>query len=79
VSCWREALPVLAGLGAERVHVAFDSDWQTNHHVAGALRDLVAELSELGLVVAVDQWDPAFKGLDDYLAARAREQKGRAA
>lgn len=79
VSCWREALPVLDRLGAERVHVAFDADWQTNRHVAAALRDLVDALGAAGVETAIDQWDPAFKGLDDYLAARAHARKGRAA
>lgn len=72
VSSWHLALPVLAGLGARTVHVALDSDALINQHVAIALADLVRALAAQGYDLALEEWDPVHKGIDDLLAAGGR-------
>jgi DNA primase len=70
VGSYRLVLPVLERLGATRVLVAFDADHRTNPAVARALADLVRALRAARYTVAVETWDPAFKGLDDWLASQ---------
>jgi hypothetical protein len=67
VGMWKLALKPLEALGVKRVLLAVDSDAAVKPNVAGALaaacRGLVAE----GFEVAVEKWDPQFKGIDDCL------------
>lgn len=72
VGRWREALPVLAELGAERVLLAFDADCRENPVVARATVSAVRGLREAGFEVAVETWPAeAGKGVDDALQAGA--------
>jgi hypothetical protein len=52
------------------VHLAFDTDWRTNTHVAKAPGHVALALTAAGFDVPVEDWDPAQgKGIDDLLAA----------
>ena len=73
VSMWRKALPVLQSLQAQRVLLAFDSDWRTNPYVAQALAQAACALVKAGYEVQVEDWEaPQGKGIDDLLAAGHR-------
>jgi putative DNA primase/helicase len=71
VANWRACLPALEALGPATVRVAFDSDALSNAMVAFAVHDCCEGLAELGYRVEVEHWDPAYKGIDDALAAGA--------
>ena len=72
VGRWREALPVLAELKAERVLLAFDADCRENPVVARATISAVRGLRGAGFEVAVETWPPETgKGIDDALQAGA--------
>jgi hypothetical protein len=69
VSMWRQALPVLQALQAQRVLLSFDSDWYQNQYVARALAQAAQALVEAGYIVGVETWEPSYgKGVDDVLA-----------
>lgn len=53
-----------------RVALAFDSDWRSNLNIRRALEKMRAELAGAGFDVRLRVWDPTYKGLDDFLAAR---------
>jgi DNA primase len=70
VALWRQVLPVLQALQPQRVRLSFDSDWRLNPHVARALGQVAAALTEAGYAVVVETWDVSQgKGIDDVLAA----------
>lgn len=76
VGAWRMALPVLARLGATRVRLAFDADFEEKPAVGRALRELGRGLRAAGYSVGVEVWDPALgKGLDDVLVREARKRE----
>lgn len=75
VGAWPRAAAFARAWGARDVVVAFDADWQTNPVVAAAERHLLDALRAGGWPRAtVWRWDRRFKGLDDYLAAQARDE-----
>lgn len=74
VGSWRKALPALDALKPSRVLVAFDSDARSNPHVARAQLDLVRAVRDLGFAVELERWPGEHKGIDDFLAARARAE-----
>lgn len=58
----------------QRVRIAYDSDWKTNHHVANALHEFRTTLTAYTTAkVCTEAW-PADqgKGLDDYLLYKKR-------
>jgi len=70
VDNWRSAIATLGAIGAGTARLAFDSDWKTKPPVARALSNFAAALRAAGVVVEVEEWDPACgKGVDDVLAA----------
>ncbi len=70
---WSKSVPVLRRLGTRRVRVALDRDAVDKPEVARALEACCVGLRGAGFAVHVVTWDdPAAKGLDDLLAARAR-------
>lgn len=71
VGAWASGVDLALAWGVRDVAVALDMDAMTNRRVAAAVRCIVDELRREGLTAAVWRWDPKFKGLDDYLAARA--------
>lgn len=71
VGAWRLALDLAARLRPARVVVALDMDRTVKPDVARAHRALVGALRAEGIATATAQWNPAHKGLADYLAARA--------
>jgi hypothetical protein len=68
---WRRALEALQALGCTTVRLAFDGDAGENTHVARALADCSQAAAAAGLVVELERWPAAYKGIDDALAAGA--------
>ena len=65
--------PVLHELrshGTEKIMTAYDMDFLTNPHVQSGYEHLAATLNRIGLRYGTYVWDPAHKGLDDFVAAR---------
>lgn len=73
VSSWREAVKVLGDMkGIRKVFVAFDMDYKTNTAVEKCLKDLNKELVSKGYKTKILTWDPRFKGIDDYVVWRRK-------
>ncbi len=71
VGAWASGVDAAHAWGVRSVAVALDMDASANRHVAAAVRCIVDTLRAEGVSAAVWRWDPRFKGLDDYLSARA--------
>ncbi len=56
VASWREALPWLRWLGAEKVLICFDHDYHTNPLVARALLDARGSLPDYGFTARLETW-----------------------
>lgn len=56
--------------GTETVVEAYDMDKETNHNVANGCRKMIGLAAEYGFVTERLSWDPAYKGIDDFLAAK---------
>lgn len=61
----------LRALGIRKVYETFDMDKMTNPNVRDALARLHELLAREGVPCRPYQWDPAYKGVDEYLWARA--------
>lgn len=72
VGAWAAGVDLALAWGARRNAVAFDMDAATNPHVAKARRLIIDELRREGLPTQLWKWDPPWKGIDDFLAARRR-------
>lgn len=59
----------LSNNGTEKIMTAFDMDFLTNPHVQSGYEHLAATLNRTGLRYGTYVWDPAYKGLDDFVAA----------
>ena len=66
---------VLKALGAEKVYIAYDMDLLTNKGIQIAKRKLEEKLTAAGFKVYTKTWDPAYKGIDDYLLAKKKEEQ----
>lgn len=66
---------VLRALGAEKVYIAYDMDLLTNKGVQIAKAKLEEKLKAAGFKVYTKTWDPAYKGIDDYLLAKKKERQ----
>lgn len=55
-----------------RIMTAFDMDMMSNRFVQKDFRKLAQLLSGMGFQFGTYLWDPRFKGLDDYVATRAK-------
>lgn len=61
----------LEGLKVREVVEAMDSDQMTNPHVRGAVLAMRKEVQRIpGIRYYKYTWDPAYKGVDDYLLSR---------
>lgn len=60
----------LRALGVRRVWEAFDMDKRNNAQVADAAARLRTELKKAGIPCRTMAWDPACKGIDDYLSMK---------
>ena len=60
----------LRALGVRRVWEAFDMDKRNNAQVANAAERLRAELIKAGIPCQTMAWDPAYKGIDDFLVMK---------
>ena len=60
----------LRALGVRSVWEAFDMDKRNNAQVADAAARLRAELKKAGIPCRTMAWDPACKGIDDFLAMK---------
>lgn len=68
-----KALDVLKRKGMKILYIAFDMDYLTNPNVKNALSKLESLLIKKEIRFKQLRWDPAYKGLDDYLT---RKQTG---
>lgn len=71
---WRKCLPVIDALAPESVAVLLDNDRFENAEIAHSFAQLVEALRAKRLRVLTPEWPRAFKGYDDYLAARRRAE-----
>lgn len=62
----------LVGLGVKEAVEAMDMDQMTNPHVRDAVKAIRREVQSIpGIRYSKYTWDPAYKGVDDYLLSRA--------
>ena len=59
-------LKELRSEGLVEIKTAFDMDFATNHHVQNGYNNLL-QLGDMGFRYGTYLWDPAYKGLDDYI------------
>jgi len=62
-----KTLAGLIELGTQQVMTAFDMDFIQNHHVESGYQELINLLGRMNLRFGTYLWNPAFKGLDDYI------------
>ena len=60
-------LTELRSEGLAEIKTAFDMDFSTNHHVQNGYNNLLQLLGDMGFRYGTYLWDPAYKGLDDYI------------
>ena len=60
-------LTELRSEGLVEIKTAFDMDFATNHHVQNGYNNLLQLLGDMGFRYGTYLWDPAYKGLDDYI------------
>ena len=60
--------------GEARIILATDMDETTNPFVEKNVEKLREVLTEYGFPVQKMTWDPAFKGIDDYLLGKKRRK-----
>lgn len=60
-------LSLLRSRGVYEIKIAFDMDFLINPHVQNGLWNLMLLLWRMGFVYGCYLWDPAYKGLDDYI------------
>ena len=66
----KETLEALKPKGLRKIWVCYDMDMYSNPRVMEAYQKLLQILDDLELEHGLYKWDPAYKGLDDYLAAK---------
>lgn len=69
-----ELLPVLREAGVEKIMTAFDMDFLQNPHVQSGYQNLTQLLNTAGFQYGTYLWDPAYKGLDDYIWSLRQKQ-----
>lgn len=60
-------LTELRSEGLAEIKTAFDMDFSCNHHVQNGYQNLLQLLGDMGFRYGTYLWDPAYKGLDDYI------------
>ena len=73
----KPVLNFLKEQGTRYVMTAFDMDYMTNPHVQNGYYELAKLLSEMGFQYGTYLWDPAYKGLDDYVWQCCYQKKNR--
>lgn len=63
-------LCILKSQGTGRIMTAFDMDFLSNNHVQKGYNNLIGLLERMGFSYGTYLWDPAYKGLDDYICSR---------
>ena len=58
----------------KKIMTAFDMDFLNNPHVQKGYCRLVRLLEDAGIPFGTYLWDPAYKGLDDYIWHSMRKQ-----
>lgn len=71
-----EKLAQMKNAGVGHVYIAYDMDSLTNKNVEDARNRLKKFLAENGMAYTDVYWNPAYKGLDDFLLAKYKEQGG---
>ena len=69
VSQWKKFMPVLKGLHASNVIVAYDMDYKGKDEVDRSRNALINALKKEGYNVAIAEWSKEYKGIDDLLQA----------
>jgi DNA primase len=69
-----ETLSSLKELGLQKIDIAYDMDLYKNPMVLASLGKLKRILSDMAISCQCLKWDEAYKGLDDYLLARAQKK-----
>ena len=67
VNCVSGLVPLLTGMGVNKVYEALDSDKHTNRNVAAAAGNIRRMLAETGIDCVPCVWDCNFNGIDDFL------------
>lgn len=61
--------------GIVEIKTAFDMDFASNHHVQNGYKNLQQLLDSMGFRYGTYLWDPAYKGLDDYIWEHLLQRK----
>lgn len=61
--------------GVKRISVYVDMDYHTNPNVKKAMDKIVDIIKSVDLEVKVQKWNPAYKGIDDYLLAELKRKE----
>ena len=69
-----KTLQILKENGVQKIMTAFDMDFLNNPHVQKGYSRLVRLLEDAGIPFGTYLWDPAYKGLDDYIWHSMRKQ-----
>lgn len=70
-----ETICHLQNKGLEKIYICYDMDLYTNPDVIKGYKKLREILEAFPIKVGTYKWDPAYKGIDDYLLAKSKEQK----
>lgn len=63
------ALKAMIPLGLRKAYIAYDMDSKSNAQVAAQLRKLIGMLHDLKIPSTTMEWDPEYKGLDDWITS----------
>ena len=67
-----EELKFLKSHGTEKIMICFDADYREKQSVAKALNAAKEKITSVGLDWQMVNWDPQYKGIDDFLLARKK-------
>lgn len=56
--------------GTKKIMICFDADYREKPSVADALKKAKEKIESVGLKYEMVNWDPKYKGIDDFLLAR---------
>lgn len=62
-----DELKLLKERGVQRIHMMLDMDYHSNKHVADSRNRIIQMVTESGIKTIQDEWDPAYKGIDDWM------------
>lgn len=71
-------LEILKGRGTKNIQVCFDMDYKNKEQVEAARIKVKEIIESVGLNASMMNWDPKFKGIDDYLLHLLKEKEAKA-